>query len=119
MRASAVGTLGIIRRFPQVPGIDAVGTVVEAAGSAFRPGTPVLVTGFDLSTQVWGGFNEYICVPADWLRPVPRGLTTDECMALRTAGLTAALCIAALLDHSLTREQGEILVTGMLAVSPS
>lgn len=109
---AAVGTPGIIRHFPQVPGIDAAGTVVEAGGSAFRPGTSVLVTGFDLGIQVWGGFSEYIRVPADWLLPVPPGSTTYECMALGTAGLTAALCVAALLDHGLTREQGEILVTG-------
>jgi len=38
-----------------------------------------------------GGFAEYVRVPADWVVPLPQGLTMFEAMALGTAGLAAAL----------------------------
>src|SRR4030067_309211 len=37
-----------------------------------------------------GGFSEYVRVPADWVVPLPQGLTLFEAMALGTAGFAAA-----------------------------
>ena len=60
----------------------------------------------------WGGYAQKARVKADWLVPLPVGLTTRQTMAVGTAGLTAMLAIQALEDHGLTPAKGEVLVTG-------
>ncbi len=101
------GNPALVKTWPHVPGIDAAGVVVgeEDAG-------PVLVTGFGLGVEVWGGFGNYVRVPRTWVLPVPEGLTVSESMVLGTAGLTAALAIHALLECGIDPGKGEVLVTG-------
>jgi putative YhdH/YhfP family quinone oxidoreductase len=94
---SATGNPGVTRKFPHIPGIDAAGTVVASESAAFAPGDPVIVTGHRLGTDHWGGFAQYIRVPADWAVPRPAGLTALESMRLGTAGFTAALAVDAIL----------------------
>jgi acrylyl-CoA reductase (NADPH) len=48
----------------------------------------------------------------DWLVPVPEGMTTREAMGIGTAGYTAMLCVMALERLGMTKERGDILVTG-------
>lgn len=109
---SATGNPGVTKKFPHVPGIDAAGTVVTSASPQFQPNQEVAVTGFDLGMNTWGGFAEYIRVPAEWVVPLPQGLTLRESMILGTAGFTAALCTDALEQNSITPAEGDILVTG-------
>lgn len=109
---SAKGHPGVTTKFPHVPGIDAAGTVVSSTVPQFQEDESVFVTGFDLGMNTWGGFAGYIRVPADWVIPLPVGLTLQESMILGTAGLTAALCIHALEQNGVTPSSGEILVTG-------
>lgn len=109
---SAQGHPGVTKKFPHIPGIDAAGTVVSSEVSQFQAGAPVIVTSFDLGMNTWGGFAEYVRVPAAWVVPLPAGMTLRESMILGTAGLTAGLCIKALQEHHVTPESGEVLVTG-------
>jgi putative YhdH/YhfP family quinone oxidoreductase len=109
---SAAGHKGITRRYPHTPGIDAAGIVAESRDSAFVPGDEVLVTGYDLGMNTPGGFGEYIRVPADWIVPLPTGLTLSESMIIGTAGFTAALSVLKLQSHGIPPGDGEILVTG-------
>ena len=109
---SATGHPGVTQKFPHVPGIDAAGTVVSSTVSQWKKDEPVIVTGFDLGMNTWGGFADYIRVPADWVVPLPGGLSLKESMILGTAGLTAALCVQALEQHGITPLSGDILVTG-------
>lgn len=109
---SASGNPGVTKKFPHVPGIDAAGTVVTSEVSQFQPNDPVIVTGFDLGMNTWGGFAEYIRVPAEWVVPLPAKLSLIESMIFGTAGFTAALCINALQQNNITPSDGEILVTG-------
>ncbi|ASK33933.1 oxidoreductase [Alcanivorax sp. N3-2A] len=109
---SASGNKGVTRSFPHTPGIDAVGVVEQAANGPFSVGDAVICTGYDLGMNTAGGYGDYIRVPAEWLVPLPRGLQPRDAMVLGTAGLTAALCVEALLDTGLQPDQGEILVTG-------
>lgn len=102
----------IVKTFPFVPGIDVSGTVAESASDRFRPGDEVLVTGYELGVSRFGGFAEYVRVPADWAVPLPAGLTLREAMTLGTAGLTAALSVMALEESGLRPERGPVLVTG-------
>lgn len=109
---SARGHKGITRRYPHTPGIDAAGVVVESRSDLFRPGEPVLVTGYDLGMNTSGGFGQYIRVPADWAVPLPAGLTLRESMIYGTAGLTAAAAIYRLRQNGVLPESGPVLVTG-------
>ena len=109
---SATGNPGVTKKYPHIPGIDAVGKVVRSDISQFKIGDSVLVTGFDLGMNTWGGFAQYIQVPGNWVLPLPDGLTSKESMILGTAGLTAALCVDKLRHNGIQPESGEILVTG-------
>jgi putative YhdH/YhfP family quinone oxidoreductase len=109
---SATGHPGVTRKFPHVPGIDAAGTVVESSSPDWRPGDDVIVTSYDLGQNTWGGFAEYIRVPAAWVVRKPAGLTPRESMVFGTAGLTAGLSLQAMIDHGVSPQRGEVVVTG-------
>lgn len=109
---SATGHPGVTRKFPHIPGIDAAGTVVSCDVSEFQPGDSVIVTGYDLGMNTWGGFAEYIRVPAPWVVQLPAGLSLAESMILGTAGFTAALSVNGLIQQNISSNSGEILVTG-------
>jgi NADPH2:quinone reductase len=109
---AATGTGRILRRFPLIGGIDAAGVVVSSADAAVAVGTPVLVTGYDLGVANDGGYAEYVRVPAEWVVPLPSGLTAFEAMTLGTAGFTAALAIVRLEQNGLRPGQGPVVVTG-------
>lgn len=102
----------ILRRFPLVGGIDVAGHVVESRDARFREGDAVLVTGSGLSETRDGGYGEYARLEADWVVPLPEGLSLREAMALGTAGFTAALALYRMEQNDQTPERGPILVTG-------
>lgn len=103
---------GVVRKFPHVPGIDAAGTVVESTSAEFQPGDEVLVTGYDMGTSHWGGYAEYVRVPAAWVVAMPAGMTSEVAMTYGTAGFTAAQCVAAIQHHGIQPEDGDVAVTG-------
>jgi acrylyl-CoA reductase (NADPH) len=103
---------GLVRSYPHVAGIDFAGTVETSLDPRYRPGDRVVLTGWRVGEVHWGGYSQKARVKADWLVPLPSGLTTRQAMAVGTAGLTAMLAIQALEDHGLTPDRGEVLVTG-------
>ncbi|OAI51770.1 quinone oxidoreductase [Planctomyces sp. SCGC AG-212-M04] len=109
---AATGHRGIVKTFPHVPGIDAAGVVVESSDPAFQPGDEVIATGREIGVERWGGWSEYLRVPAAWVQLVPEGLNRFEAMVLGTAGFTAAQCVAALIEHGVSPDRGEVVVTG-------
>jgi acrylyl-CoA reductase (NADPH) len=109
---SATGNKGVTRKYPHTPGIDAAGVVADSTTRLFAVGDQVTVTGFDLGMNTSGGFGQYISVPALWATKLPQGLSLKDSMSHGTAGLTAALCIIRLMASGLTKESGEVLVTG-------
>lgn len=106
------GHPGVARRFPHVPGIDAAGTVAESRDPRFVPGQEVIVTSYELGAGQWGGCATHVRVPADWVVPLPPGLSLRESMILGTAGFTAALGVWLLKRHDIEPASGEVLVTG-------
>jgi len=103
----------LVREYPHVPGIDFAGTVEQSDSPDYKPGDKVLLNGWRVGEIHWGGFATRARVKGDWLVPVPDGLTTEQCMAIGTAGYTAMLAVMALEDHGLTPDsEGEVLVTG-------
>lgn len=109
---SATGNKGVTRKYPHTPGIDAAGMVVDSTTKLVAVGDQVTVTGFDLGMNTSGGFGQYISVPALWATKLPQGLTLKDSMSYGTAGLTAALCIIRLMASGLSKDAGEVLVTG-------
>ncbi len=102
----------VVRTYPFVPGIDLSGTVVESSDARFKVGDEVIATSYALGVSHFGGFSEYARVRAEWVVPLPTGLTLKEAMALGTAGFTAALSIHQLQKNGLTPDKGSVLVTG-------
>ena len=103
---------GIVRAWPHVAGIDFAGTVEASDDARYKPGDKVVLTGWRVGEAHWGGYAQKARVRADWLVPLPSGLTTRQAMAVGTAGFTAMLAVMALEEHGLAPEKGEVLVTG-------
>jgi len=106
------GNGGLVRNYPHVPGIDFAGTVEASDDARYKPGDKVVLTGWRVGEAHWGGYAQKARVKADWLVPLPEGLTTKQAMAVGTAGFTSMLAVMALEDHGLEPPQGEVLVTG-------
>jgi putative YhdH/YhfP family quinone oxidoreductase len=109
---AANGAGKIIRRFPCVGGIDLSGIVIKSADPRFKEGDAVIATSFDIGVAHHGGYAEIARVPADWVVPLPAGLSLYEAMALGTAGFTAALAIVRMEENRLTPANGPVIVTG-------
>jgi acrylyl-CoA reductase (NADPH) len=103
---------GLVRNYPHVPGIDFAGTVEASDDARYKAGDKVVLTGWRVGEAYWGGYAEKARVKADWLVPLPSGLSTRSAMAVGTAGFTAMLAVMALEDHGLKPGQGPVLVTG-------
>src|SRR5437660_4813391 len=102
----------IVRNYTFVPGVDHAGIVSESNDSRFKTGDEVITTSYALGVSHFGGYSEYARVKADWVVPLPPGLTLKEAMALGTAGFTAALAIHQLEKNGLKPQNGPVLVTG-------
>ena len=103
---------GLVRVYPHVPGIDFAGTVESSDDPRYRPGDKVILTGWRVGEVHWGGYAQKARVKADFLVPLPHGLTTRQAMAVGTAGLTAMLAVMALENHGLEPGKAPVLVTG-------
>src|SRR5210317_1141453 len=101
---------GLVRNYPHVPGIDFAGTVEASDDPRYAAGDRVVLTGWRVGEVHWGGYAQKARVPADYLVPLPSGLTTRQAMAVGTAGFTAMLAVMALEDHGI--KSGPVLVTG-------
>ncbi|ROP58003.1 acrylyl-CoA reductase (NADPH) [Enterobacter sp. BIGb0383] len=106
------GTGKIIRNFPMVPGIDFAGTVHTSEDPRFHVGQQVLLTGWGVGENHWGGLAQRARVNGDWLVPMPEGMDGRKAMIIGTAGFTAMLCVMALEDAGIRPTDGEVVVTG-------
>ncbi|WP_312228862.1 MDR family oxidoreductase [Pseudescherichia sp.] len=102
----------IIRNFPMVPGIDFAGTVHASEDPRFHVGQQVLLTGWGVGENHWGGLSQRARVNGDWLVALPQGLDGRKAMIIGTAGFTAMLCVMALEEAGVRPCDGEIVVTG-------
>lgn len=109
---AVTGRAPIARRFPLIPGIDFAGTVTASADPRFQPGDEVLLNGFGVGETHHGGYARRARVPGDWLIHIPAPLDAAETMAIGTAGYTAMLAVMALEAQGISRDSGDILVTG-------
>jgi acrylyl-CoA reductase (NADPH) len=102
----------VVRKWPMIAGIDAAGTVLESSDARFAAGDKVVINGWGVGEQYWGGLAQRARFKADWLVHLPPDLSTRQAMAIGTAGYTAMLCCQALREQGVKPGDGEILVTG-------
>ncbi len=102
----------VARISPLIPGVDLAGEVRESSDPAFAVGASVLAHGYDLGVARHGGYGAFTRLPADYVVPLPTGLTARQSMAIGTAGFTAAMSVAALEQHGLRAGEGPVVVTG-------
>ncbi|WP_193141041.1 MDR family oxidoreductase [Meridianimarinicoccus sp. MJW13] len=103
---------GLVRTYPHVPGVDFAGVVESSDDPRFTPGDRVVLNGWRVGENRWGGYAEKARVKADWLVKLPEAITTRQAMAVGTAGYTSMLSVIALENHGLTPDKGPVLVTG-------
>jgi putative YhdH/YhfP family quinone oxidoreductase len=97
---------------PCVTGVDLSGVVVKSEDVRFKAGDPVVVTNYQLGTFHDGAYADYARVPAEWVVPLPPGLSLYEAMGLGTSGLTAALAVDRFEKAGLKPGDGPVAVTG-------
>ena len=102
----------VVRKWPMVPGIDFAGTVEQSSHADYKAGDKVILNGWGVGETHWGGLAQKARVKGDWLVPLPSKFTPKQAMALGTAGYTAMLCVMRMEQLGVTKDQGEILVTG-------
>ena len=106
------GKSPVVRRFPMVAGIDFSGKVIESQHPNFAPGDDVILNGWGVGETHWGGLAERARVKGNWLIKRPASLSSQDAMAIGTAGYTAMLCVQAIQRAGVTPESGPVLVTG-------
>jgi NADPH:quinone reductase len=77
-------------KFPRVIGIECVGIVEAAPGSALQPGQKVASVMGDMGREFDGGYEEYALLPSDHVFPIDTDLPWDVFAALPETFLTAA-----------------------------
>ena len=97
----AVSGKGILKQHPMVAGIDGSG-VVESSGDAdFPRGTSVILTGWGAGENTPGSFSQFIkCNPAHLVKLPGKSMTLRQSQVLGTAGLTAMLCVIAIMQKT-------------------
>jgi acrylyl-CoA reductase (NADPH) len=109
---AVTGKAPVVRRFPMIAGVDAVGTVLTSSHSEWKPGDKVILNGWGCGESHLGAYAEKARVKGDWLVPLPSGLPMRDAMAVGTAGYTAMLAVMALERQGITPDRGPIVVTG-------
>jgi NADPH2:quinone reductase len=110
---AATGTGGkIIRKYPLIGGIDAAGVVVSSGDARFKEGDQVICTSYEFGVSHDGGYSQMCRVPADWVVPLPGGLTLHEAMVLGVAGYTAGLAVELLELNGMAPANGKVLING-------
>lgn len=109
---AAIPNGNIVKSYPFVPGIDLAGVVVASVDPRFKEGDEVIATSYEIGVAHFGGYSEYARIPAQWIVPLPEGLSLKDAMTIGTAGFTAALSVLRLEDNGVKPEKGKVLVAG-------
>ena len=106
------GASPVVRSFPMIPGIDFSGIVLSSDDKDFSEGDRVVLNGYGLSENHFGGYSEKARVKSEHLLKLPENISNMQAMAIGTAGYTAMLCVLAIEDHGINPDDGVILVSG-------
>jgi len=103
---------GLVKSYPHVPGIDFSGVVEHSETETYKKGDKVILTGWRVGEVVWGGYSQKARVKSNQLVRLPEGMTTKEAMSMGTAGFSAMLSVMKLEEFGMSKDNGEVLVTG-------
>ncbi len=106
------GKSPVVRQFPMVPGIDFVGVVEHSDHPAWQEGDKVILNGWGVGENHWGGLAQRARVSGDWLVALPEQFNARQAAAIGTAGYTAMLCVMALERGGVMPHHGEVVVSG-------
>ncbi len=106
------GKSPVVRKWPMVPGIDGAGEVIASSHPDWKEGDAFVLNGWGVGEMHMGCLAQRARLKGDWLIPRPPGMSAKTAMAIGTAGYTAMLCAMALQDNDVTKDSGDILVTG-------
>ncbi|MEN3296110.1 MAG: acrylyl-CoA reductase [Burkholderiales bacterium] len=106
------GKSPVVRKWPMVPGIDGAGQVVASTHPDWKAGDTFILNGWGVGESHMGCLAQRAKLKGDWLIPRPQNMSARSAMAIGTAGYTAMLCAMALEEQGVTKDSGEILVTG-------
>jgi acrylyl-CoA reductase (NADPH) len=106
------GKSPVVRKWPMVPGIDGAGEVIASAHPDWKPGDKFILNGWGVGEAHMGCLAQRAKLKGDWLIPRPRNMSARSAMAIGTAGYTAMLCAMAIEERGVTKDDGDILVTG-------
>src|SRR5436190_9724362 len=106
------GKAPVVRRFPMIPGINFAGIVEISTSPEWKAGDRVILNGWGLGEMHLGGYAQKGRVKAQWLVPLPEGMTARDAMAIGTAGYTAMLAVLALERQGISPLRGPVVVTG-------
>lgn len=106
------GKSPVVRKWPMVPGIDGAGEVLASAHPDWKPGDQFILNGWGVGESHMGCLAQQARLKGDWLIPRPAGMSARTAMSIGTAGYTAMLCAMALQEQGVSKESGDILVTG-------
>lgn len=109
---TATGRARMARKFPLVCGTDLSGVVESSGDPRFRPGDEILIHSFGLGAEHDGGFAELGRFPADWIFPLPAGLSLLQAAALGVAGHSVGVALELLQANGVRPESGKVLVNG-------
>lgn len=106
------GKSPVVRKWPMVPGIDGAGEVIASTHPDWKPGDAFVLNGWGVGEVHMGCLAQRAKLKGDWLIPLPQGMSARAAMAIGTAGYTAMLCALALQERGVSKDSGEVLVTG-------
>ncbi|MEN3366897.1 MAG: acrylyl-CoA reductase [Burkholderiales bacterium] len=106
------GKSPVVRKWPMVPGIDGAGQVIASSHPDWKAGDAFILNGWGVGESHMGCLAQRAKLKGDWLIPRPQQISARDAMAIGTAGYTAMLSAMALEEQGVTKDSGEILVTG-------
>jgi acrylyl-CoA reductase (NADPH) len=106
------GKSPVVRKWPMVPGIDGAGEVISSADPDWKAGDAFVLNGWGVGEAHWGCLAQRAKLKGEWLIPLPTGMSAKTAMAIGTAGYTAMLSAIALQEQGVSKDSGDILVTG-------
>jgi acrylyl-CoA reductase (NADPH) len=106
------GKSPVVRKWPMVPGIDGSGEVIASSHPDWKKGDAFILNGWGVGETHMGCLAQRAKLKGDWLIPRPGNMSAKTAMAIGTAGYTAMLSAMALQEQGVTKDSGEILVTG-------